>query len=270
VELLGLANARGETERVAVRLDLPARGGSAGDALGTPLAILYLHGFGSKQSGEKATYFRQRALEAGWAFCSFDFRGHGASEGSMRELTLTRNLEDASAVRALLAARGFGRVALFGSSMGAYTALWHAARQPAGVVASALLAPAVGMLGGLERWAGPGGLERWRRDGTIRYQSTLVETEIGWQLVEDLRAYPPAGLGAGYRTPTVIFQGQLDGTVDWHEVDDFVATLAPGVADLRLFPDGDHRLTDRLELLWSTAAELFARADSDYGLPANR
>ena len=252
-----MAGARGEVERLAFQLDVPPGA--------VELAILYLHGFGSTQSGEKATFFRARALEAGWAFCSFDFRGHGASEGSMRELTLTRNLEDASAVRALLAARGFERVALFGSSMGAYTALWHAAQHPVGVAGVALIAPAVGMLGGLERWAGREGLERWRREGVIRYQSALVEAEIGWQLAEDLRAYPPTGLGAGYRTPTVIFQGQLDGTVDWHEVDDFVATLAPGVAELRLFPDGDHRLTDRMALLWDEAARLFRRY-----LPANR
>jgi pimeloyl-ACP methyl ester carboxylesterase len=249
-------------ERIAARLALP-------DRRSRPLAILYLHGFGSKQSGEKTTYFRGRALEAGWVFCSFDFRGHGASEGSMRELTFTRCLEDAAAVRALLAERGYARVALFGSSMGAATALWHAARHPEGVVAAALLAPAVGMLAGLERWAGQDGMVRWRREGAIRFTSELVDAELGWSLIEDLRGYALEGIAPFYRTPTVVFQGQLDGTVDWHDVEDFVALLTPGVADLRLFPDGDHRLTDRMELLWNGAAELFRR-ELAQGLPADR
>ena len=43
---------------------------------------------------------------------------------------------------------------LIGSSMGGATALWHAARRPAEVLASLLIAPAVGMGRGLERWAG--------------------------------------------------------------------------------------------------------------------
>ena len=258
MEFLELANARGEVERLACQLDAPPAGAE--------FAILYLHGFGSKQSGEKATFFRERGLAAGWAFCSFDFRGHGASGGSLRDLTVTRNLEDAAAVRALLVARGFGQIALFGSSMGAFTALWHAAKDPEGAVASALIAPAVGMLGGLERWAGPRGLERWRREGSIRYQSPLVDAELGWPLVEDLRAYRLQQLAAAYRTPSVIFQGQLDATVDWPEVDDFVSRLAPGLVDLRLFPDGDHRLTDRMERLWEIASDFFAA----YFLPANR
>lgn len=247
MEFLEVESSGGARERLAFRLDEP-RGG------GAPLVVLYLHGFGSRQDGEKATYFRARALEAGWAFCSFDFRGHGESGGSMRELTFSRNLADVAAMRALLERRGFARVALFGSSMGGATALWHLARNPDGAVGAALIAPAIGMLGGLERWAGADGLERWRREGTIRYASATGETELGWQLVEDARAYRREELVATYRTPTVILQGQLDATVDWREVAELARQLEPGLVELQLFPDGEHRLTDRLDLLWSAAA----------------
>jgi pimeloyl-ACP methyl ester carboxylesterase len=249
------------TERIAT--------GGAGESLAAlfaepagvraELTVLYLHGFGSRQDGEKATYFRERATAEGWAFCSFDFRGHGDSEGELRDLTLTRNLEDVAAVRAWLRDRGQARVALFGSSMGGATALWHAAREPEGLVAAALVAPAVGMAAGMERWAGPERLERWERDGVVRYASEVVESDLRWELMEDLRRFDLGELAAALRTPTLIFQGQRDTSVDWHDVATFAAHTAPGVVELRLYSDGDHRLTDRKGKLWDAAAAWYRR-----------
>ena len=251
-----LRYARGERERIAVRFD------EAANPVRAALTVLYLHGFGSTQAGEKAELFRRRALERGWAFCSFDFRGHGASEGTMRELTFSRNLDDASAVRAWLERRGHARIALFGSSMGGAVGLWHAALAPDGLVAAAYLAPAVGMARGLERWAGPERLSRWQREGTIRFESELVQADLGGELMEDLRRYDSAELVARYRTPTVIFQGQRDESVEWRDVAELAGRIErerPGLVELQLFPDGDHRLLDCKEELWEGAAALYER-----------
>jgi pimeloyl-ACP methyl ester carboxylesterase len=252
VEWLELESASGARERLAVRFDAPLAP--------APLAVLYLHGFGSTQSGEKAELFRARALARGWAFGSFDFRGHGASEGTMRELTFSRNLADAAAARAFLFRRGFERVALFGSSMGGAVALWHAALEPAGVVATAQIAPALGMGAGMERWAGPERLARWRREGEVLFDGKLAAAVLGWELMDDLRRYGAAELAARHRTPTVIFQGQRDDSVDWRDVAAFAAAAVPGTVELRLYPEGDHRLLDRKEELWATAAALFERS----------
>lgn len=234
-------------ERLAIRFDPPA-------AEAAPAAtILYLHGFGSVQSGEKATFFRTRALESGRAFCSFDFRGHGESEGSLRELSLARNLEDVAAVHAWLAARGRERVVLFGSSMGGATALWYADAHPEAIEAAVHIAPAVGLLAGLERWAGPAGLERWRREGAIRFRSELVEADLGWGLIEDLRARDVEALARRTRVPALFFQGRRDATVDWRDVARFAEAAPPGAVELVLYDDGDHRLVDRLEELWRRA-----------------
>src|SRR3954447_16584404 len=52
-----------EVSHLAVRFDPPPRGA------GERPCFLYLHGFGSEQSGEKAEFFRVRAREAGFGFC---------------------------------------------------------------------------------------------------------------------------------------------------------------------------------------------------------
>ncbi len=229
------------SERLALRLSAVARGRGA---------LLYLHGFGSVQAGEKAEFFRARSVPAGWTFCSLDFRGHGESGGSMRELTLARNLEDVAAAHALLAERGWPEVVLVGSSMGGATALWYAAEHPRSVVAGVHIAPAVGMRSGLERWAGEAGLARWRREGALRFRNAFVDADLGWELVEDLRRRDFRALAARTRTPTLVFQGVLDDTVDWRDVAEFARLAPPDIVELVLYPDGDHRLTDRKETLW--------------------
>src|SRR5947209_8506113 len=60
--------------------------GLAAAAASPGLCFLYLHGLGSDQDGEKADFFRRRAQAGGFAFCSFDFEGHGRSGGDTRGL----------------------------------------------------------------------------------------------------------------------------------------------------------------------------------------
>lgn len=233
-----------QESHLTVRLSRPAGEGRS------RFAFLYAHGFGSTQSGEKAEFFRARALGEGIPFCSFDFQGHGESGGSMRALTFTRNLEDLGRVHDHLGELGLGAVVLIGSSMGGATALWHAARRPGQVLASLLIAPAVGMGRGLERWAGEARLARWQEEGVIRYTSPSVEADLGWDLIADLRRYDTEVLSTAYRTPTLVLQGMLDDTVDYREVTRFIARSPGGLYRLRLFDDGDHRLTGKMETLW--------------------
>lgn len=223
-------------------------------------AILYLHGFGSSQSGEKAERFRRRAVRDGFAFASIDFRGHGASGGALEALTMTRNLEDVAVARRWLAGLGRERVALLGSSMGGAVAFWHAALEPDGVDAVAAIAPAIGMGRALERWAGPEGLETWRRAGRRRLVTELVDCDLGWELVADLRRYPPEALARRFAKPALAIQGKRDDSVDWEDVAQLVTALPPGRLDLRLIEEGDHRLLDRLDDFWVSARRLFEAA----------
>ncbi len=238
-----------EVSHLAVRFDRPARTGPPRPC------ILYLHGFGSEQSGEKAEHFRKRFLEAGYSFCSFDFQGHGQSGGDMTGLTLTRNLEDVARVHDFLRARGQERLILLGSSMGGGTALWYSALHPEEIAAGLHIAPALELDSALLGWAGEEGARRWQETGTIHYESDLVSCELGWGLIEDLRAHPQERLLAEYRTPALILQGKLDTSVSWRTVTRFVTHCAfPGL-ELHLFADGDHRLTDRKDRLWELMGE---------------
>jgi pimeloyl-ACP methyl ester carboxylesterase len=212
--------------------------------------VLYLHGLGSDQWGEKASFFRRRAVEEGLGFCSFDFRGHGRSGGRIEDLTLSRHLADVERAADLLATRGHERYIVMGSSMGGLTGLWHAALNPSRVLAGLFIAPALSLESTLRDRAGDEGMERWRQRGSMRVESEAGSWDLGWSFVSDLQNYPADRLRELYRTPCLILQGTRDDRVAWREVAEFVAECGSSDLELHLFGDGDHRLVDRKQRLW--------------------
>lgn len=210
---------------------------------GSDRAILYVHGFGSHRGGEKAQALADAGARRGWTFAAFDFRGHGTSTGVMRDLTASRLLEDLEAVRDHLAARGWSRFGLVGSSMGAFAAAWFAVRHPETVTGCVLLAPAFRFLE--RRFAGltDDELDEWKRTGVRRVRNEWVDVDVGYGLIEERAAFEPDELARRWRTPTLIFHGLADAVVSAADSLAFVeSTLCPDV-ELRLLKAGDHRLT---------------------------
>ncbi|HSN88838.1 MAG TPA: alpha/beta fold hydrolase [Thermoanaerobaculia bacterium] len=238
-----------EVSFLAVRYDAPEDGGTA-----LP-CFLYLHGFGSDQSGEKAEFFRSQALAAGFAFCSFDFQGHGESGGALGDVTLTRSLRDIARVHGFLRDKGHRRLLLLGSSMGGGCALWYSALHPEEIVAGLHIAPALEMDRGLLTWAGPERARLWEETGTIHFKNDFVACDLRWSLIEDMSSYPLETLYARYRTPCLLLQGKRDDSVPWKNVVDFATRATFPEIDLHLFADGDHRLNDRKERLWELMME---------------
>lgn len=212
------------------------------------LSVLYMHGFGSSRGGEKAAFFRARALAAGLGFWALDFQGHGDSGGGMRELTLSRQLEDVARVREAMNEAGETRVVLLGSSMGGLTGLWHSALADP-VEAGLYIAPALGLERAFEAWAGAEGIARWQREGVYEIANELGRWEVGWQFVEDLRGFSNDDLARRLKTPSLLLQGKLDDRVAWRDVME-LAVGCDAPVELHLFGDGDHRMVDRKQHLW--------------------
>lgn len=241
-------------ERLAVRFDEPTAAGP-----GRP-AVLYFHGFGSSQDGDKAEFFRARALADGYAFCSLDFRGHGLSGGTLAQISLSRNLEDARLVHGFLADRGYLRPVVVGSSFGGLTGLWHAALHPQQVAAGLFVAPAVDLGERTRAWAGEEGLEEWRRIGHRRVVTPVVDCELGWGFVEAFDRHPTPELARSLSVPSLLLQGCLDDQVSWTRVTEFAAACSATRVELHVFSDGDHRLVDRKPLLWRLMRAFLAPA----------
>ena len=55
---------------------------------------MFVHGLGSHRRGEKAVHFAERFNAQGWSFAAVDLRGHGDSDGTMHDLTMSGMLAD--------------------------------------------------------------------------------------------------------------------------------------------------------------------------------
>src|SRR5689334_13426450 len=97
----------------ARRIALLERGGRAP-------GILFLGGFMSDMRGSKAEALDAFAAETGRAITRFDYSGHGESGGDFAEGTISRWLEEASAV---LERAASPPLVVVGSSMGGWIAL---------------------------------------------------------------------------------------------------------------------------------------------------
>src|SRR5689334_17813050 len=88
--------------------------------------VVYAHGLGSRRTGEKARFFMNAFGSRGWSAVAFEFAGHGDSEGSTKDMTLTGLVGDLTdVIEAFAPART--RTVVIGSSLGGYIGAWCAA-----------------------------------------------------------------------------------------------------------------------------------------------
>ncbi len=211
--------------------------------------VIYLHGFASHQKGEKVLYFRDRFVEAGAAYLAFDHRGHGSSSGTMKDLTITRNLEDIGTIIKAEGA-GFKKRMLVGSSMGGQTAAWYAARRPDLITANLLIAPGFRFLQNRLKELGTKGLKKLKAEGQITIKNEWVEVTIGKEFLDDARHFTMDRLVKDYQTPTIILHGTEDGAVPFQDSVEFIQESKARPLDLLLIAGGDHQLTDHKDVLF--------------------
>jgi pimeloyl-ACP methyl ester carboxylesterase len=222
-------------------------------------AVVYVHGFRSVRYGEKSQALELACARRGWTFAAFDFRGHGESSGTMRDLKGSRMLEDLSAVRGYLAEKGIRRLFLVGSSMGGWASAWFALRNPASVGAIALIAPGFHFLTARYERLTPAEREAWKREGVLRIRNEWIDVDLGYGLVEEAPQFPHEELLANLRTPAILFQGMKDELVPYSRVLRFVEQVVGPEVELRLYKDGDHRLTEFKHELAEASCDFFAR-----------
>jgi pimeloyl-ACP methyl ester carboxylesterase len=205
-------------------------------------AVVYIHGFGSTRSGQKAEALEAACRRRCWTFASFDFRGHGQSSGSLLELRGTGLLEDIETVRDYLVGRGIRRLCPVGSSMGGWAAAWFTLRHPQIVPACILIAPALDFL--RSRWAmlTPAQKEQWQETGKLRVQSEWVNAEIGYGVAEERDAFPATQLAAELSRPILIFHGLKDDVVDPAHSLNLARNALSAATEVRFFGKGGHRL----------------------------
>jgi pimeloyl-ACP methyl ester carboxylesterase len=221
-------------------------------------AILFAHGFGSTREGAKAMALQTECARRGWTLAAFDFRGHGQSSGTMKDLRGSNLLADLASIRAFLASRGIRRLFPVGSSMGGWAAAWFAADHSLYVPALVLIAPAFNFPLGIWSRLDDAARKDWQSAGTLQVRNQWVEAEVGYGLVEEAGRFTPETLAAKWDLPLLICHGMCDDVVPFEQSLSWVRQVPGGKVQIHLWQSGDHRLLDYQSEIARMACDFFA------------
>jgi pimeloyl-ACP methyl ester carboxylesterase len=226
---------------------------------GTSPTVVFLPGFRSDMTGDKATALAAFCVARGQAMLRFDYSGHGASGGQFESGTIGIWAQDAlTAIDRLTE----GKLVLVGSSMGGWLALLTALQRPERIAAIVGVAAAPDFTEKL-MWDAMTFEERAElmRDGVLRIPSQYGEpTPVTRALIQDGRAHllldGPIMLDCKVR----LLHGQADPDVPWEMALRTAERLVSSDVEIILIKDGDHRLSrpNDLALLKRTVATLLA------------
>jgi pimeloyl-ACP methyl ester carboxylesterase len=205
-------------------------------------ALVFLPGYRSDMTGDKATQLFRLCEERGQAALLFDYAGHGASGGAFTDGTIGRWTADALAA---IDALTDGPLVLVGSSMGGWIGLLVALARPGRVAGYVGVAAAPDFTETL-MWETMLPAERATvmRDGVLHVPSAYGEpTPITRALIEDGRRHLLLGGPIALRCPVRLLHGQEDADVPWETALKLASRVESDDVQIVLVKDGQHRLS---------------------------
>ena len=209
---------------------------------GASPTVVFIHGFRSDMTGEKAATLDAFCAARGQGFLRFDLSGHGASGGRFEDGTIGRWSEDALAAIDRLTE---GRLLLVGSSMGGWLALLVARARAERIAALIGIAAAPDFTETLMWQAmAPEEQARLMRDGRLMAPSPYGEPyPVMRALVEDGRRHLLLQAPIPLACPVRLLHGQQDREVPWETALTLASRLHATDVRVTLVKDGDHRLS---------------------------
>jgi len=187
--------------------------------------VITVHGLLSSKEGDKYLQIGEAFNQVGFAVCRFDFRGCGESEGSLADTTVGERVADLRHVVERMRAHPAlsGRVALLGSSLGAYVSLFVASQDF--------------KIKAVAAWATPAHL-----DALVERPDVVRAQGLGDAFIGELKEgrYLRAPVGTRY---CLFIHGDRDEHVPpEHAHHLYQASLNP--RQLEIIPGGNHQLND--------------------------
>lgn len=222
--------------------------------------VVFLPGYRSDMTGDKATALASFCAAQGHAMLRFDYSGHGASGGLFEDGTIGVWTADATMAIDRLTE---GPIILVGSSMGGWIALLCALARRDRIAALVGIAAAADFTEAL-MWQALSFEQRARvmEHGVIHVPSHYGDpTPITRALIEDGRTHQLLSAPIALDCPVRLLHGQADPDVPWEMALRIAEQLDSADVRVILVKDGDHRLSrpQDLALLCRTVGGLLAQ-----------
>ncbi|WP_027184593.1 alpha/beta hydrolase [Desulfovibrio inopinatus] len=222
--------------RLSAELHLPER-----DIRGV---ALLLHGLLSSQRSSTNTTLIPILNDASIASLSFDFMGHGDSDGELKDICISSGVEGVSAT--LTATREhFPNMAsfplvVFGSSFGGAVALASAPyMSPCGVV---LKSPALDIAGFQRQIRGDAIMQQWKEDGVLSLPEFGPDIALSYRFISDSLGYDSYTLAQACSCSFAIVHGTVDEAVTVEQSRRLALLLGDRCRFLEI-DSGDHRFS---------------------------
>ncbi len=208
----------------------------------TDRVALLCHGFLSNKNSTTNKTLTRALTEQGLATFRFDFFGQGDSEGPFEAITITIALGQALAALDLLAAKGYKRIGLVGSSFGGMIALLTASQRPE-LACLGLKCPVADFAEVLRLEFGEAGMERWKTHHEIPdVTGGSKPVRLRYALYKNCLTFDGYEAAASIKIPTLIVQGEKDELVPLHQGSRLMGALQ-GKRQLEILPGADHGFT---------------------------
>ena len=224
--------------------------------------VVFLCGFKSDMTGEKALALEGLCRRRGQAYLRFDYTGHGASSGAFTDGTIGAWTEDAVFVLDRLTE---GKQILVGSSMGGWLMVLVALARPERIAGLVGISSAPDFTEELI-WSGLDAAERDRlqSDGLIHQVTDYGEDPypITKALIEDGRRHLVLEEPIPLTCPARLLHGMADTGVPWRLSVKLAERLASEDVAVTLVKDAEHRLSrpEDINRILDAVAELSEKA----------
>ncbi len=231
----------------------------------TNKCIVLCHGItvDKNESGNVFKKLSDLLVKEGLATFRFDFRGHGESEGSSLDLTVTDEVRDLESAMEFLKKRGFDEFGILAASFAGGPVALFVGKHPDNIRAiifwnsiidyDSLLKP---KLPWPKKYFGKEAMEKLERDGYIEIGRR--EFKIGKPLIEELKKLKPWEKLLNVKIPTLFIHGDADTYVPY---DDSVKYSKMLGAKLVTIENGEHGLVEpeEFEKASKAAIEFFKK-----------
>jgi pimeloyl-ACP methyl ester carboxylesterase len=210
---------------------------------GTKRIAVLCHGFLSNKNSKTNQSLTAMLIEQGIATFRFDFFGQGESAGPFERITVGTAVHQALAALDLVAAKGYRRIGLVGSSFGGLVAVLAASKRPR-LACLALKCPVPDFPEMLRGEFGEDGMAEWKATGTIPIvvPGGGGRIKLSYAFYQDCTRHDGYASASAVTAPTLIVQGDADEYVPLHQSRRLSEALG-GRSVVVVLPEADHHFS---------------------------
>jgi pimeloyl-ACP methyl ester carboxylesterase len=222
--------------------------------------VVFLTGYKSDMTGQKAVRLEEFCRARGQAFVRFDYYGHGQSSGMFTDGTIGRWAEDTVSVLDHLTE---GPQVLVGSSLGGWIMILAALQRRERIVGLVGTAAAPDFTEDIPAMLNDDQKAALERDGVVPVYSPYdpEPTPVTRLILEDGRRHLVMGSEIPLDCPVRLIHGMEDPDVPWQTSWQLASNFRSRDVEITLVKAGDHRLSEPedLERLCRTLEVLLSR-----------